>query len=121
VQKALNEDRAAPFDGLIADALACTAATDTGAGSVDALSKLLTAAKEELKKAETAVTELTKTDGTWKKADDARKKAVDDAVAKEVTKGTDDIPGLIDKQDTADADERAKSKIYWDAKALWDV
>jgi hypothetical protein len=137
VERALNEDRAKPFPGLIAAAAACTvAATEKGtAGTVANLDGALTTAKDALKKAEGVVAGLlaktgvngAKADGAWTAADAARKKAVDAAVGLEINakqadgKTDNTIPGLIDKQDAADADERAKAAAYWAAKVLWDT
>jgi hypothetical protein len=123
VQRALNEDRAKKFDGLIADADACSVGTTQAGtpGTVAALSTLLGTAKGNLTTAEGAVTALTKVGGAWTVADDARKKAVDAAVAKEITVSSNTVPGLIDALDTADEQERAAAKLYWDAYAALEA
>jgi hypothetical protein len=109
LQDALEGDLEKVFNGLQADAAACTVASSQAADNIANLAQDVSDKKALQELAEAAVTALVAADGAWGLANEARKAAVEAAVAQEAAEN---IAGLLDAYDVAAEDERAKAALY---------
>jgi len=116
LDQAMRGDRAKVFDGLQADAAACTVLTSVSADNIANLAQAVTEAATKLASAEGAVADAKKDTGAWGKANIARKTAVEAAVAEEAKKAIADLLDDLDKK--AEAEREAASK-YLDADKLY--
>ena len=106
ILEAMEADEEAAWAGFIADAPACTAASNT---NISNLAGLRSSAEAAVTGAKKAVTDIQTTGGAWFTANAAREAAVTAAVTSEAASN---IAGLLDSLDSAADAERAAAKAW---------
>lgn len=109
VREALEQDLEEAFNGLQADAAACTVAASTATDNIANLAQAVSDKKAAQELADKAVADAVAATGAWGLANEARKAAVAAAVAQEAASN---IAGLLDLLDTAAGNERTAAAAY---------